>query len=106
MPCLIDYSCPDTSITVKVTWSAPAGPVSGYRLYYTPGSVNLCTNVWTAKGAPKLIAKLRATARSWNGFLADANVGGKYSVVAYNAAGSSKAAMTGWVMPVDAIVCG
>jgi hypothetical protein len=92
---------------VKVTWHAPAGPVSGYRLYYTPGSVDFChNNKWTATGARRLVATLRGTARSWTGELTGSTVGGKYSVVAYNAAGSSRAAVTGWVMPVDEVICG
>ena len=98
--------CPAGWIPVKVTWSAPAGLVTGYRVYYTPGSLDLCPNiVWTATGAPQLVATVAADAHSWSGQLAETNEGGKYSVVAYNDAGPSRAAMTNWVDRLDVVIC-
>ena len=105
VPCVRTRSCPGNYLVVKVTWTAPSGPVSGYRIYYTPGEPYPCKNTWKATGSPKLLATLSAKARSWSGKLNELADGGKYSVVAFNPGGSSSPAMTDWVMAVDVGGC-
>lgn len=107
IPCLTTYSCPDDHFPVKVTWSAPAGPVSGYHIYYIAGYIDYCNGMaWKTTGAPQLVATVGAGVRTWTASLAFDLQAAKYSVAAYNGAGSSPAAVSGPVTVVDEVLCG
>ena len=100
-------NCPMDWIPVTVSWSAPAGPITRFQVYYNPGTLNIqCTGTtWTATGPPELVGTVGPDASNWSGQLAMTAQGGKYSVVAVNDAGSSAVAMSDWVELVDEMVC-
>jgi len=100
-------NCPMGWIPVTVSWSAPAGPITRFQVYYNPGTLNIqCTGTtWTATGPPELVGTVGPDASNWSGQLEMTAQGGKYSVVAVNDAGSSAAAMSDWVELVDDVVC-
>jgi hypothetical protein len=87
-----------------VRWSAASGPVSGYRLYYTLGDVDYCHYAyWTPRGSAMLVATFGPTVLHVDGRLYNSD--GKYSVAAYNAAGSSGATMSDPVIVSGDVVC-
>ena len=81
---------------IAVSWTRASGIVSGYRLYYTPGSATHCPTVWTASGSRRLIGTFGVTARGWVGHVRP--WGGQVTVVAFNAAGESAPSS---VAPID-----
>jgi hypothetical protein len=97
LPCLITITCTDQRTDpIDVTWTPSAGPVDGYRLYYTTGVVDLCAGTWTADGTATLIGSLDSTTHSWSGPVP--RFGGKLSVVAFTGGSSSEATFSS---PVD-----
>jgi hypothetical protein len=78
--------------------------VSGYRLYYTLGDVDYCHGgYWTSRGSATLVATFGPTVLSVPGRLY--NQDGKYSVAAFNAAGSSSATMSEPVIVSGDVMC-
>jgi hypothetical protein len=84
---------------VQVNWSRGSGTVSGYRLYYTPGSVTYCPTAWHATGARRLIGTFGPTYIGWRGRLSTWS--GELSIVAFNAGGDSPATVSAPVDPSD-----
>jgi hypothetical protein len=104
IPCLVTYTCPEAYFPVRVTWPVASGPITGYRLYYTPGTIDYCNHMrWTSRGAARLLANLGPTVHSWSGRLSAAE--GKYSVVAINAAAWSTATLSSPVSVIDNFMC-
>ena len=71
----------------RVSWTEASGHVDTYKLYYTPGNWNPCIPLWTATGSRRLLGSYPGDTAYWIGHLSPE--GGKVSVVAVNAGGSS-----------------
>jgi hypothetical protein len=101
-------TCPANGVQLRVAWKAPAGPVSGYRVFWTKGSWDFCKNVWTFAKSSTLVATQDGGAASLAVILpwAEAFSGGRYSVVAVNAAGSSGPGFAAPFIVFDVGICG
>jgi hypothetical protein len=100
-------TCPAKGVQLRVAWKAPAGPVSGYQVFWTKGSWDFCKGVWTFAKTSALVAK-NGGATSLTVILpwTAAFNGGRYSVVAVNAAGSSGPGLAAPFIVFDVGVCG
>ena len=100
-------TCPANGVQLRVAWKAAAGPVSSYRVFWTKGSWDFCKNVWSFAKTSMLVAIRDSEPTSLTVILpmAEATHGGRYSVVAVNAAGSSGVGLAAPFIVIDATAC-
>jgi hypothetical protein len=98
------YTCSESGVDpIVVSWTASADPVTGYSLYFTPGTFDFCPDTWTETGAVTLIASLTPTQTSWTGDSPDTV--GKYSVIAVSDGGLSMPTFSDPVTRITDYIC-